>query len=113
LAGVLAGVELVGGFPHHQPRGFDLDAHVGQHEGDALAVGDRLAKGNAILGIVDRVFVGSPRLPTASAASVMRLSVSSFWMRMPFSPPRRLALGTATFSNSTSNISSACMRPSA
>ena len=56
--GVFAAVEAVGCFPHLQAHTFDLHRHFGQHEGDALAVGNGFAKGGAFLGIGQRVLVG-------------------------------------------------------
>src|SRR3546814_14602555 len=59
----LCAADLVGepcGPPHEQAGGVDLCLHVGEHEADRLVHDDRLAEGLALLGVLQRVLVGSP-----------------------------------------------------
>ena len=58
FTGVLFAVIAVGRFPDQETGGFDFDAHVGEHKGDALAVGDRFTKGGALFGIGQRILIG-------------------------------------------------------
>ena len=92
---VAALVEAPGGLPHQQPRGVDLDRHLGEHERDRLALGDRLAEG-LCASSRSRARTRTPRARRrpparrARRASAFRSGSTS----QPASPPMRWRAGT-------------------
>src|SRR3546814_10243105 len=94
----LCAADLVGepcGPPHEQAGGVDLCLHVGEHEADRLVHDDRLAEGLALLGVLQRVLVGSPgdahghgghgrarsEEHTSELQSLMRISYAVFCLK--------------------------------
>jgi hypothetical protein len=56
----LASIDLPRGAPQREPRGVDLDGHVGDLERDRLKRSDRLAERLALGGVLRRVLEGRP-----------------------------------------------------
>jgi hypothetical protein len=50
-----------GGVDHERVRGLDLGGHLGELELDRLVLGDRLAEGGALLGVLDGELEGADR----------------------------------------------------